>query len=117
MGDANINWAEMTDAGLIAAIGRFIRHTRLSQHKTQQQLAIEAGLNRWTLSQIENGESVNLLSLIQLLRALDKLHIFNSFEVIEEISPLAYAKLKKAKRQRAGTAKKTNENQKEDLGW
>jgi len=73
-----------------------------------------AGLNRWTVSQLENGESITLSSLIQVLRALDSLYVLNTFEFKEEISLLAYAKLKKRQKEHVRN-RKTDD--KVDLGW
>jgi transcriptional regulator with XRE-family HTH domain len=89
---------------------------RLQQNKTQAKIAVMAGLNRWTISQIENGESITLASFIQILRALDSLFVLNAFEVPDEISPLEYAKLKKHKKERARN-KATNKQDKENLRW
>jgi transcriptional regulator with XRE-family HTH domain len=116
MENVNTNWVEMSDAGIVSALGSFIRSARLSQNKTQEQLATAAGLNRTTISQIEKGESVTLLSLIRALRALDQLHVFKEFEFTDEISPLEYARLKKSRRERA-RSKKVQSNRKADLGW
>ena len=79
--NTNIDWVAMTDNSIISAIGNFIRHKRLEQNKTQAQIATRAGINRWTLSQVENGESVTLVSLIQILRALDLLYLLNIFKI------------------------------------
>ena len=117
MGNTNMNWVEMTDMAIVGQIGRFINHTRLNLNRTQEQLAKDAGLNRWTISQIENGESINLTSLIQLLRALNALYVFDTFKVTDEISPLAYAKLKKEKRERARSKTQKLNNKKEDSEW
>jgi transcriptional regulator with XRE-family HTH domain len=117
MGNTNTNWVEMSDVGIIAAIGSFIRHTRLARNKTQEQLASAAGLNRTTIVQIENGESITLFTLIQILRALDQLHVFKEFKFSDEISPLEYAKLKKSRRERARSKKDQNNPKAEDLGW
>lgn len=117
MGNTNINRVEMSDIGIVSAIGSFIRNTRLAQNKTQEQLSTAAGLNRATIVQIENGESITLLSLIQVLRALDQLHIFKEFEFTDEISPLEYAKLKKSRRERARPKRDQNNTKPEDLGW
>lgn len=117
IGNANTNWVQMTDLAIVAQIGRFIKHTRLSKNKTQEQLATVSGLNRWTIRQIENGESVRLMSLIQLLRALDVLYVLNHFEVNEDISPLAYVKLKKEQRIRARNNESKSTNKEDDLGW
>ena len=110
------DWVQMTDVAIMKQIGSYIRHMRLQQNTTQAQLAHMAGLNRWTISQIENGESITLNSFIQILRALDKLYILNAFEVPDEISPLEYAKLKKQKKKRVRN-KTTNKPDKDDLGW
>lgn len=111
-----MKWVQMTDTTIVGQLGRYLRHVRLQQNTSQAQLADKAGLNRWTISKIENGEPVTLMSLIQILRALDSLHVLNAFEVSDEISPLEYAKLKKQQKQRA-SGKTTNKPDKEDLEW
>lgn len=117
MENTDINWIEITDSGIISAIGSFIRKIRLTQNKTQEQLASAAGLNRTTIVQIENGESITLLTLIQILRALDQMHVFKEFEFVDEISPLEYAKLKKSRRERARSKQEKSNRKAEDLGW
>lgn len=91
----------MSDKTIIQFIGNYIRHQRLKQNKTQSQLAHTAGVNRSTVSQIENGEPITLSSLIQVLRALDCLSVFTSFEIRNQLSPIALAKLEKKQRLRA----------------
>ena len=120
MGSTNMDWVQMTDIAIVAQIGHFIKQTRVNQHKTQAQLAEEAGLNRWTISQIENGESITLTSLILLLRALDILYVLDGFKVKNDISPLAYAKLKRQQHKERVRHKKTSNDDNEDnddLGW
>jgi len=112
----NIDWIQMSDAAIVSEIGNFIKQTRLNQQITQNQLAKRAGLNRWTLSQIENGQAINLMSLIQILRALNALDELRVFEVNEEISPIAYAKLKKKPKQRVRN-KGSKQSEKDDLEW
>jgi transcriptional regulator with XRE-family HTH domain len=107
---------QMSDVAVVKQIGSFVRHVRLQQNKTQAQLAEVAGLNRWTISQIENGESITLTSLIQILRASDSLYVLNAFEVSDEISPLEYAKLKKQQKKRARN-KTIDLPDKDNLGW
>src|SRR5690606_24362107 len=117
MGNNSINYTQMSDGAIVAHIGRFIKHARTEQNKTQAQLAKAAGLNRWTLSQIENGESITLSSLIQILRALDCLYILDGFDYSEEISPLEYAKLKKRQNKERVRNSTSNKKDKDDLGW
>lgn len=116
MANPNIKWNSRTDSAIIKQIGSFIKKVRTEQVKTQAQLAEMTGLNRWTISQIENGESINLSSLIQILRSLDSLYVFNEFEISEEISPLEYAKLKKQQKVRVRNKIK-NEPEIGGLGW
>ena len=112
----NTDWVSMTDKAIINAIGTYIKHQRLEQNKTQAQVAKEAGINRWTLSQIENGGSITLATLIQILRVLDLLHLLEIFIVKEKISPIEYAKLKEKKKKRV-RHKNKGTNLDEDLGW
>lgn len=101
MNIANINLKAMNDVSLLNLLGEFVKHHRLEQNKTQGQLAIEAGINRSTLIEFEQGKRSNTLTLIQLLRALGQLHIFEHFKVVENISPIQLAKLQQRKRKRA----------------
>lgn len=99
----------MSDTALSRHIGKFIRHHRLEQNKTQDDLAKEAGISRSTLSLLERGETVTVNTLIQVLRVLDQLQVLGVFEIRETISPLALAKFQKAKRRRARNSSKKNE--------
>jgi len=55
MEKANTEWVSMTDANILQAIGLFVKQKRLQANQTQSQLARDAGLNPYTISQIENG--------------------------------------------------------------
>jgi transcriptional regulator with XRE-family HTH domain len=116
MAETNINFASLSDTRIIAQIGNFVKHTRMQQNKTQEQLATASGLNRYTISKIENGESITLSSLIQILRSLQQLHLLENFHFTEQISPLEYAKLKK-KQQKERVRNKSNNKEEKDLGW
>jgi transcriptional regulator with XRE-family HTH domain len=116
MRNTSIDWVQMSDVAIVRQIGNYIKQVRLQQRKTQAQLANISGLNRWTISQIENGDSITLTSLIRVLRALDSLYVLNSFEVADEISPLEYAKLKKNKKERVRNKPAKTQNN-DNLGW
>ena len=87
----------MSDSALCKVIGAFVQSHRLQQNKTQNDVANDAGISRSTVSLIERGESVNLASLLQVLRVLDQLNIMNVFKIEKQISPLALAKIEKTK--------------------
>jgi len=103
----NIKFNFLSDSGLVQRLGAFIKHHRLAQNKTQSQLATDAGINRSTLVQFEKGMSANIITFIQLLRALDLLHVFQYFEVEDELSPMMLAEMDMNKRKRA-SSKKSN---------
>lgn len=90
----------MTDDAITQYIGSFVRHHRMKQHRTQEDLAAAAGISRSTLSLLERGETVTLATLIQVLRVLDQLHVMDAFNIREYVSPLALARLQKEKRKR-----------------
>lgn len=108
------NLKAISDISLLNLLGEFVKHQRLLQNKTQGQLAKEAGINRSTLSEFEQGKRSNTLTLIQLLRALNQLHIFENFKIVEQISPIQLAKLEKKKRKRASKNKSITEITKSD---
>ncbi|MBI4649173.1 MAG: helix-turn-helix transcriptional regulator [Bacteroidia bacterium] len=94
-------WIALSDKAMMETIGVFIKHHRLQQNKTQSQLAKEAGIVRSTLSLFEKGENSSMLVFIQILRALNLLHMLQEFQIKQQISPLQLAKLEQSKRIRA----------------
>lgn len=102
------NWNSMSDKALMAHIGKYIKHYRVEQNLTQATLAKNAGMSRSTLSLLERGEPVTLLTLIQALRILNKLSIIDIFTIHEVISPMMVAEMELKKRKRANN--KNNKN-------
>ena len=114
MDETNRNWRAMSDVAILETLGAFIRYYRLEQNKSQSELAEEAGINRSTLSDFEQGRRSNTITLIQLLRALNLLHILQPFQVQQQLSPIQLAKLEQDKRKRATRKKKTGKEPKSD---
>ena len=114
MENYNILVSGESDKALMAKLGIFIKQQRLQQNKTQKQLAYDAGINRSTLVDLEQGKRGTILTLIQVLRALNQLHIFNQFEVKQQISPIQLAKIEQAQRQRASKTKTPKQLPKSD---
>ncbi len=106
----------MSDKAMTEYIGAFVRHHRMEQNRTQEELAAAAGISRSTLSLLERGETVTVNTLIQVLRVIDQLSALATFEVIETLSPLALAKLQKEKRQRVRGTSQKKENE-EEVDW
>jgi transcriptional regulator with XRE-family HTH domain len=60
----------MTDAAVLAELGRRLAHHRIERNWTQAELAAEAGVGQATVQRAERGESVQMTSMIKLLRTL-----------------------------------------------
>jgi len=117
MTDVSFNIStSMSDKALAAHIGAFVKHHRMEQNRTQEELATAAGISRSTLSLLERGETVTVTTLIQVLRVLDQLAVLSVFTISELPSPLALAKLQRKKRQRVRNTTKNNDNQ-EESNW
>lgn len=100
--ETNFNsWYGRSDRSFLEMIGQYLRKTRLNQNKTQDEIASITGLNRSTIIQIEKGQGGTLLSLIQILRALNSLEVLQSLELSTQISPLLVAEMEKKQRRRA----------------
>lgn len=101
MGKANIDYFEMSNKAIIGLIGDYVKQHRLDRNFTQENVAKDAGVNRWTVGQIERGESITLVSLIQILRSLDLLDVMDSFQYKKEVSPIELAEIERKKKRRA----------------
>jgi transcriptional regulator with XRE-family HTH domain len=106
------DWYSMSDPAILAELCLALKQLRLQQNLTQGQLAEKAGLSRSAISKIELGKvSVSLLTVIQVLRALQQFHILNTWKVAATISPIAMAKVTAKGRLRASgkVSRKTRE--------
>jgi DNA-binding XRE family transcriptional regulator len=103
----NIQLGKMSDPAIVQEIGKGVRAIRLSGNMTQEQLAAKAGLDRTTIVQLEKGRAATLLTLVQILRVLQRLDVLNGFREEAGFSPLEMAKLMEKTRKRASAAGKT----------
>jgi transcriptional regulator with XRE-family HTH domain len=60
----------MTDDAVLAELGRRLERHRLQRNRTQAEMAEQAGIGRATLQRLERGDSVQMTSMIKLLRTL-----------------------------------------------
>ena len=84
----NYNKAAMSDMAIVAEVCKNLQKMRLQANMTQQEMAQRAGLDRTTISRMESGRSVTLLTVVQVLRVLGKLEILDAFETSPTLSPL-----------------------------
>jgi transcriptional regulator with XRE-family HTH domain len=108
----------LTDEAVLSELGARLERTRLERNLTQRELAAEAGVERKAVQRIEAGESVKLISLIRVLRALG---LFDSLDqlVQEPVpSPIELLRLHGRSRRRAsGERRKTAPPRDETAPW
>jgi len=90
-----------SDKALLRDLGQRLRQARLRRNLSQQELAEKAGLNRTTISEYERGASTSTLTLVQVLRALERLEELENFLPDPGPSPLELAQRQGHQRQRA----------------
>ena len=105
----------LTDRVLLARMGQKLKQIRIAKKLSQQQLAAHCGLSAFSISQIENGSNPSVLSLLTILRALDKLDYLSVFWADEPINPIALVDYQKAhpQPQRVSSKRLTKSNDKQ----
>ena len=90
----DMNWNSISNNAIIEEIGKRLKEYRFQRKLTQQEIAEQAGISAFSVTQIEKGKAVTInvfLSVLRVLRLLD------NFELsIPEIgiSPIELLKLK-----------------------
>lgn len=82
----------MSNDAVQAYIGQQLKQMRLNARINQEQLAERSGVSRSAITAMENGRIGNFDSLLNILRALQKLHVLDAFATEAVISPLLIAK-------------------------
>lgn len=100
------SWYGMTDTTIVKELCKSIKQMRLNQNISQEELAEKSGVNRVTISRMETGQAINLLTMIQLLRALDRLDLLNNFIIEPEISPMMVMEAQSKYRKKASSPRK-----------
>ena len=109
-------YAQTNDA-ILRQIGSKLKDLRIEKNMKQKELADAAGVSVFTISSIENGKTTSLLTIIQLLRALEHLDYLDSFFQEESISPVAYAKLMKNNKKKERVKSSTSIINSKDSEW
>lgn len=96
-------------------LGQRIQRLRLERNLDQRQLASEAGIGRVTLQRLEEGKSVNLTSLLRVLRGLGLLERVN--QLVPDPVPSPIEQLERGGRQRQRARPSSSGNDQESLPW
>jgi transcriptional regulator with XRE-family HTH domain len=109
----------MTDTAVLAELGRRLERHRLERNWTQAVLAAEAGVGQATVQRAERGESVQMTSMIKLLRALGLLGALDV--AIPESIDLPISQLERDQRKRrrraSGRGRKRAEPDEQPWRW
>jgi len=92
---------DLTTSAVLAELGARLARQRLERDLTQDELATEAGVGRATLQRLESGQSVQLTSLVRLLRVLGLLDGLDAVVPEPVPSPIERLKMQGRRRQRA----------------
>ena len=87
MSISNINWKLLKDEDVVEQLGKELRRMRLSSNISQAEVAKRAGLDRTTVVKLEAGRAATLLTVVQVLRAMDRLDVLNAFHEEPQLTP------------------------------
>ena len=85
-----------TDDAALEELGRRLERHRIARNRTQAELADEAGIGRATLQRLEAGRSVQMVSMVKVLRTLDLLGALDA--AVPETLELPIAQLEREQR-------------------
>ena len=95
----------MSDIAVLKEIGAQIRQMRLNRNVSQAKLGAISGLSRKAISDIERNGRCSMMSIVQILRALEKLELLNIFSTEFLVSPIQIAKMYGRQRKKASKSK------------
>lgn len=106
----------MQDEEILKKIGAKLKEIRLEANIKQKELSEKSGLSMFSISQMETGHNTSLLSLIQVLKALDRIDMLEPFMREREVDPELLAQFMQSQmptRQRVTTPRNYFENEEE----
>lgn len=74
-----MNYTTLSDSDFVQGICQFVKKERLMRKFSQEELARRSGVDRVTISRTEKGRAASILTIIQLLRGLDRLDMLSGF--------------------------------------
>ncbi len=105
--------SSLSDAAILTEFGQRLQRQRLDLNISQAELAKEAGVSVPTVQRLETGSSVQLRSLLRILRALDVLDRLDALFPAPGVRPMELLERGQAQRQRASSRR----TEKEPTPW
>jgi transcriptional regulator with XRE-family HTH domain len=99
----------LTNDAILAELGRRLRLARLRQNVTQEDLALEAGVGRLTVQRMERGDSVQVTTLVKVMRALGLLDGFEA--ALPESVQLPIEQLERERKRRSRSRARASREQ------
>lgn len=90
---------------ILEELGARLRRYRLQQDITQADVAARAGISTRTLRSLEQGDDVQLTTLLRVLRALGRLDALDTFLPAPRVSPMELLQNRMKQRRRASNSK------------
>ena len=87
---------ELSDEAILVELGERLTQRRIARLLSQAALAAEAGVSKRTVERVEAGESVQLVTLVRLCRALGLMDGLDQWLPETGPSPMALLKEKQA---------------------
>ena len=93
------------DYAIIKELGQRLQQIRVAKGMTQKMLSENAGVSLSTLTRFESGKSIQIDSLISLMRTLDILSDLNIFIPQQDIHPMEILREKNRKPRKRASVK------------
>jgi len=109
----------MTNEEILKKIGAKLKEIRIESNMKQRELSEKSGLSMFSISQIETGHNTSVLSLIQVLKVLNRMDMLEPFLKEREVDPELLAQFIKSQqptRQRVTTPRPYFNVEDEDEG-
>jgi transcriptional regulator with XRE-family HTH domain len=89
-----------TDDAILRELGQRLERQRVERNLSQEQMADEAGVGRATLQRLERGESVQMTSMVKVLRTLRLLDGLDAAIPERVVLPIAQLQRERGQRSR-----------------
>jgi transcriptional regulator with XRE-family HTH domain len=96
----------LTDKAALEHVGERVRQLRLRKNITQSRLAKDSGVGKSTIERFEKGHSIQLTSLIRILRSFGKLDELLELVPDQTASPMEMLMKEEPTKYRASNKKK-----------